>query len=321
MFLGYLNFGLSIESFLRDLLNRYESSYTKRVVIESIDLLNQLWPYVVGGILFSTIVKLYISKKWFVTFFQKYPNGGLVLSSFLGVISPLGSYVVMPLAASLTASGVPIHILMAFLVSSPLINPSLFMITAGAFGFEMAIARVLSAFVIGLAAGYVTKWLMYKKFIVESNLVKPGYKIRDLDLVPDEKNTLYTFATELFRFAVFISKFFFLSVILAAIIKISVSPKLVSQIFSDNNFLSVLITTGAGVPFYVCGGAAIPVVQQLAELGLSKGAVLAYFISGPITKVSNLVMMNAVYNFKLFLVYLLTAMMGAVILGTLYNYL
>ena len=81
----------------------------------------------------------------------------------------------------------------------------------------------------------------------------------------------------------------------------------------------MVLTTAAGVPFYVCGGAAIPVVQSLAELGMSKGAVLAFFISGPVTKVSNLVILGAAFKSRLLAWYLLAGIGGALLLGMLYN--
>ena len=315
----YLLLNLFAGISVNELLHRFESSYTKKILLEAVDLFNQLWPYVILGIFLSTIIKIYISKTWFINFFKNRSNSSILIASLFGVLSPLGSYVVIPIAAALTITGVPVYILMAFLVSSPIINPSLFTLTAGAFNLEMALARALSAFIIGISAGYITKWMMNSGKLNVTDLVNKNYRIINYDAVNESKMTLTLFLKEMYRFAVFISKFFFLSILLAAIIKILVSPNYIVRIFSPNSILSVIISTGAGVPFYVCGGAAIPVVQSLAELGLQKGAVLAYFISGPVTKISNLVIMNSAFNFKLFLVYLTTGIVGAIVFGILYN--
>jgi len=69
----------------------------------------------------------------------------------------------------------------------------------------------------------------------------------------------------------------------------------------------------------VCGGAAIPVVQQLADLGMYKGAVLAFFISGPITKISNLVVLQSVFKKTILIQYLVIGLAGAVFFGLVYN--
>ena len=118
---------------------------------------------------------------------------------------------------------------------------------------------------------------------------------------------------------IYICKYFFLAIIIAAVIKILVNPEYTIRFLGDNKFISVLITTGAGIPFYVCGGAAIPVVQQLAELGMSKGAVLAFFISGPVTRISNLIVVNATFKSIILWLYLFVGISGAFIFGLIYN--
>lgn len=302
-----------------DFLHRFESSYTKKILLEAIDLFNQLWPYIILGIFISTIIKIYISKQWLVYFFSKKTHFGILLASLLGVFSPLGSYVTIPIAAALAVNGVPIYVLMAFMVSSPIINPSLFTLTLGAFDIEMAMARLLSAFTIGICAGYLTKWGYKKGIITKKVLVNKNFIVRTNLEFNEQKMTFLLFLKEMYRFSVFISKYFFLAIILSAIIKMTVSPSFIIKIFSPDSLLSVIISTGAGVPFYVCGGAAIPVVQSLSELGLSQGAVLAYFISGPVTKISNLITLKAAFNTRLFLIYLATGILGAVLMGTVYN--
>ena len=69
------------------------------------------------------------------------------------------------LSAGLFLIGTPLPVLMSLVISSPLINPNLFLLTAGAFGYEMAILRLLSAFLLGITAGYLTLCLLKIKYI------------------------------------------------------------------------------------------------------------------------------------------------------------
>lgn len=310
----------SLDSLFYKFLNRFDASYTKRILYEAWLLFKQLWPYLALGILLSTLIKLFLSKQWIANFFRKNQNTNIVISSLLGVFSPLGSYIVIPLSAALFQLGVPIQVLMAFLVASPLINPSLFFLTAGAFGYKMALMRIITAFLLGISAGYITRWATYKKITVVNNIRKNNlFQFSKVENPDTFRQWLTAFFRELYKMTRYISKFFFLALLLSALIKIMVSPNMIVRIFSPDSLLSVVISTGAGVPFYVCGGAAIPVVQQLAELGLQKGAVLAFFISGPITKISNLILMQTVFNIKFFLIYLFTGLFGAIIFGIIYN--
>lgn len=127
------------------------------------------------------------------------------------------------------------------------------------------------------------------------------------------------FFIELYRMSRYISRYFFLAIFLTAAIKILVNPTVIVRLFDSNSYLSVALLTGAGIPFYICGGAAIPVVQQLADLGLSKGAVLAFFISGPVTKISSLVIIQQAFERAILMLYLGIGIAGAFIIGLLYN--
>lgn len=311
-----------ISNFFNDLLNHFSLSYTRKILVEALGLLNDLWPYLVSGIILTSLIKMFLSRKQISGFFQNLKNTSIFLAAFLGIISPLGSYIVIPMSAALFLLGTPLPVLMAFLVSSPLIDPNLFLLTAGAFGYELAIARTISAFLLGITAAYVTLWLMKINFIKPGKVVQSGMNASGIPASADSEpeKSVRTFGTELFKMTKYIGKYFFLAILLAAAIKILMPPKLMIRMFGGNDFLSVLFLTGAGIPFYVCGGAAIPVVRALADLGLSSGAILAFFISGPVTKISNLVLMGSAFSIRIFLIYILTGISGAFLLGLLYNF-
>ena len=310
-----------MESIYYRFLNHYQGSYTKQIIGEAVVLFLNLWPYLVCGILLTTLIKLFLGRDKLASFFQNRLNVSIPVAALIGVLSPLGSYILIPLAASLYSLGVPLPAVIALLVSSPLIDPNLFLITSGAFGFEMALARLISAFILGLAAGYFTRWFIDLNKIQVKSIPFTG---KPVSIHANGENPLNLFPVrffqDLYHMSLFIGKYFLLAIVLAAAIRILTPPNLLLKVFKGNSFLSVLISTGAGIPFYVCGGAAIPVVEQLAELGMSKGAVLAFFISGPVTKISNLILMHSVFRFRVFLVYLLTGITGAIILGVLYNF-
>jgi uncharacterized membrane protein YraQ (UPF0718 family) len=309
-----------LSSFWYTLRDHYSGSYTKRVMEEAIALLAELWPYLVAGIVITTLIKIYLSKDKVAAFFTRSKNMSIVLAAAIGVITPLGSYVVIPLSASLFLLGTPLPVLMALLISSPLIDPNLFILTAGAFGYKLALARLTAAFCAGLAAGYFTRWLIHHRIITENAILKKeADKTMNLTMGKPENKTFPVFFKSLFGMTIYICKYFFLAIILAALIKILTPPNLMIRLFNGNNFLSVLFSTAAGIPFYTCGGAAIPVVRELADLGLSRGAVLAFFIAGPVTKISNVVLMYAEYNFRIFLVYIFTGISGALLFGWIYN--
>ena len=78
----------------------------------------------------------------------------IVSASLFGALSPFCSCGVIPIIAALLAMGVPLAPVMAFWVSSPLMAPDMFFLTAGELGLGFAAGKTLAAVGIGLLAGF-----------------------------------------------------------------------------------------------------------------------------------------------------------------------
>jgi len=80
----------------------------------------------------------------------------IFVAAAFGGLSPFCSCGVIPLIAALLAMGVPLSAVMAFWLASPVIDPSMFVLTTGVLGLEFAIAKTLAAVGLGLFGGYTT---------------------------------------------------------------------------------------------------------------------------------------------------------------------
>lgn len=296
-----------------DLQYRFLQSHTYRVLDQIQTLIWQLLPYLVLSIILSTLIKQFTTADTL----KRYISGknihlSIVVAALLGIVSPLGSYIVIPLSAALLLAGLPLAPMVTFMVSSPLINPGLFMLTVGALGMEMAVMRVLSAFVLGITAGLVTQHLLPLEGVAV--IAQAGGNTAALI----KKRTL---TQEALAYTKYISKYFFIGIVVAALTKVFIPVAWFSAILGSNHIISIFAATLAGVPFYTCGGAELPVIQQLADLGADKGAILAYFISGPATKVATVVLILSVYKKPIVYLYFSVSIIGAILMGLLYHYL
>jgi uncharacterized protein len=295
-----------------DLYYRFLQSHTWRVLEQVYALVLQLLPYLVVSIFLSTIIKQYTT----ADNLKRYISGknvhlSIVVAALLGIVSPLGSYIVIPLAAALLVAGLPLAPVVTFMVSSPLINPGLFMLTVGALGMEMAVMRVLSAFALGVTAGLITHHLLQPM----ETVIK---KLPEGDTTKLIKKR--TFLNEALAYTKYISKYFFIGIFIAALTKVFIPVAWLSTMLGSNHVISIFAATLAGVPFYTCGGAELPVIQQLADLGADKGAILAYFISGPATKVATVVLIISVFRKEIVYLYFSVSIIGAILMGLLYHY-
>ena len=77
-------------------------------------------------------------------------------AALFGALSPFCSCGVIPLIAALLAAGTPLPAVMAFWLASPIMDPEMFLLTAGGIGLPFATAKTLAAIGLGLLGGFAT---------------------------------------------------------------------------------------------------------------------------------------------------------------------
>ncbi len=287
--------------YLRDLL---EGTYTLRIIQSFIELFIKIAPYLVVSILLQTVLMQLVTKRKIVL---KIKNGFLAVltGSLLGMFSPLPSYAAIPIGLSLLPLGIPFAAVMAFSIASPLINPSVFFLTVTQLGLGIGMARVVATLVISVTGG-----ILFGKVFGQVSLPE------GVETVPDRYRR--SFWKELWRGTLFFGKYFTLALLISAFVKAVVSPDLVTRILGHHVQRSLLVAIAMGVPFYSCGGAAIPFVEVLKDMGMNKGAVLAFFIGGPATKLATLYIYKSLLGVHALLLFLLITLAGAYLAGLVF---
>ena len=299
---------LLLDSYISDLyrsaLDALNGTYTLRILQSFFEIYFNILPYLLISILLQ-VVLIHFIQKGKISLVVKNKVLAIVVGSLLGMLSPLPTYAAIPIGLALIPLGLPLGAVMAFVIASPLINPSIFFLTATQLGMGIAMARVASTFIISLIGGFLF-----------------GYVLKSLQpLMLKTKKVLKErpFHVELWRSARFFGKYFTIAIFISAVVKAVVSPELVTQILGHHIQRSLLVAITPGVPFYSCGGAAIPFVEVLSDMGMDKGAVLAFFIAGPATKLETMYMFKSLMGIKYFVIYLLLTLVGAYFSGLIYS--
>lgn len=106
-----------INEFWNTFVIHFTGSCTQRILQEAVDLFLLLWPYLVTGIVLTSLVKFILPKEKIASFFIKRSKVSILFASFIGVCVPLGSYIVIPFSASLVLLGTPLPVIMALIVA------------------------------------------------------------------------------------------------------------------------------------------------------------------------------------------------------------
>lgn len=257
----------------------------------------------------------------------------IFVASLFGAFSPFCSCGVIPLIAALLSMGVPVSAVMAFWLSSPLMDPSMFILTVGTLGLHFAIAKVLATVAIGLLGGFGTLALM------NSDIATAAFKnpLRDGagnggcggSRVRAPKPVVWKFWPEAERRrkfwqgagknAWFLGKWLALAFVLESLMLVYVPDAWIQTVAGDGSLLSVVGAALVGIPAYLNGYAALPLVEGLVDQGMAPGAGMAFLLAGGATSIPAMIAVFALARRPVFLAYLGFAFMGSVTAGLVYS--
>lgn len=237
---------------------------------------------------------------------------GIVIASALGIASPLCMYGTIPIAASFSRSGMSDDWLVAFMMSSILLNPQL-MIYSAALGATALAVRIVTCFLCGIAAGLLIR-IFYKgrPFFRFNGFDEP--KSRDTD-----PNILLRFLKNLGRNVKATGLYFLIGIALSTLFQRYVPAEAMTALFGGNEAFGVFMTATIGVPLYMCGGGTIPLLQTWLYEGMSMGSAASFMLTGPATKITNLGALKIVLGIRRFLLYLLFIMVFSFAAGIIVN--
>ncbi len=281
-------------------------------------MLLELAPYVITGTALGELLK-YTS--W-TRIAYKALSGNPIVSIFgaviAGVASPLCTYGTVPVALRLSGEGVHIAPLMAFLSSSALMNPQLFILTWGGLGPEIAVARLASVMLFGIIFGLVLRavpqqWIRKKS----TNTSDAGREeiLSKSSKKPGLASYMKGFTDSLAYFGFYIV----VGILLGAAVEVLVPSDWIANTFRPGEWFSVLLASFMGIPLYACGGGAIPLLQAFMSQGMSRGAALGFMIVGQGTRITPIASLCAVMRPPAIVMYVVFLVLFALVVGVAFG--
>lgn len=260
----------------------------------------------------SVFAKYYIHRAFRALQSKKLGLVGIAVASALGIASPLCMYGTIPIAASFSKSGMQDDWLVAFMMSSILLNPQL-MVYSAALGRTVFLVRIISCLLCGIAAGLLIRYVYRgKPFFNFTGFDEP--QSRDTD-----PNLFIRYLKNLGRNVKAMGLYFLAGVLLSALFQRYVPADAMTALFGGDEALGVLMAATIGVPLYACGGGTIPLLQQWLWNGMSVGSAASFILTGPATKITNLGAVKIVLGTKRFLLYLAYIVAFSLVTGMAVN--
>lgn len=253
----------------------------------------------------------------------------IVMAAVFGGLSPFCSCGVIPLIAALLSMGVPVPAVMAFWLASPLMDPSKFVLAAGTLGLDFAIALTLAAVGLGLAGGFATRLIMARGAFADPLREGVGDGGCGAGVVRTEKAVNWAmwteparrrmFAKESMDTTLFLLKWLTLAFVLESLMIAYLPADGIARFLGADSAMAIPLAVIVGVPAYLNGFAALPLIQGLIEMGVMPGAGMAFLVAGAVTSLPAAIAVFALVKRPLFGWYIALALSGALISGLLFQ--
>lgn len=250
----------------------------------------------------------------------------IFMAAAFGGLSPLCSCTVIPLIAVLLRSGIPVSAVMAFWISSPIISPNMYVYTWGILGFDFATFKLGAAIFMGLFAGFITHWFESRDML--GNPLKSGEKIVRRRMGKHQSANWYiwkdaeamqVFWKEFKDMAVLVVKWMAIAFFLEFLMMTYVPGESMKGLIDGQGIWGIVAAAFVGIPTYLNGVAAVPLIDGLINLGISKGAAMSFLIAGSVTSIPASMAVYSIVKKNVFILYIVLGLTSTIITSYVYQ--
>lgn len=302
---------------------------TMDIVTFAIRALGGTLPFILVAVLMIAYLKASGAEAIIARAFEGREVQSIVMAALFGGLAPFCSCEVIPFVAGLLALGAPLPAVMAFWLSSPLIDPPTLLITAAALGWPFAIAKAISAVALGLFGGFTLRAMMGTGVFTDVLRPRKSGGCCGCGPSPFEARPNWQFWTEAPRRVIFrdqflenllfLIKWLALAYMLEALLVTYVPAELIAGAVGGEGVLPVIVAAFVGMPAYLNSYVAPPLLAGLMEQGMTAGAAMAFMIAGAVSSIPAMAAVWSLVKPRVFAAYLGLGISGAILAGLIFG--
>lgn len=278
-------------------------------------ILNQMSFYILIGFLLAGILHSFFPSRIFTKYLSKNNFFSIFLSSFFGVPLPLCSCGVIPTAIGLYREGASKSSVISFLVSTPQVGIDSIIATYSLMGINFAFMRAFLAFIVAIFSGSTI--IFFDKEKKEQSIInKSKSSLEEKSFFKKLKEVFYYGFIEMPKD---IGKWLLFGLLIAGLITYFI-PDNFFLILKNYPFFNMILILAFAVPMYVCATGSIPIACSLIAKGMSFGSAFVFLVAGPATNIASILILLKVFGKKTLFLYLLSLIIGSIILGLSIDY-
>ena len=294
-------------------------------------------------VVFGELAVLFVLISFFVAWInQKLPadkvkqllsgNRGYGVAIGLGAVTPFCSCSTLPMTIGLIQARAAFGPIMAFLFTSPLLNPFIVGLFWVSFGVKTTLIYAAFVLVLAVVSGYLLEKMRFHRFIrddIHNNRCasqKNGktqseqaslQTTSSIEPHSDQKNLFKLTLKQFISFTPYMA----IGVTIGAFLHGYV-PQTFFESFTNQDSLWLIPAAAViGVFLYVRASTMVPIATSLVAKGMSMGAVMSLTIAGAGASLPEMIMMKRMFHWPLILAFIIVVFSTACLTGFAINWL
>ncbi|MEG0671810.1 efflux transporter SaoE [Clostridium sp.] len=291
------------------------------LILSALNILNGASMWLVFSFLLAGFLHEILSPDKFQKVLGNKKISSLVKSTVSGMLLPICSCGVIPLGISMYYSGAYLGPTLAFMTSTPMINPVAVILCYGLLGKELTIIYVITGFLAPLIIGIIGNTFG------GNELKAPGIdgEIQRRILTREKKSFLEKLKMGMSwafnDLAIVVSKYVILGMLCASLIFNIVPQEFIQKYLGEPSVISLLGVTVLAAFMYVCAVGHIPFIAALIASGAAPGIAIIFLMAGAATNLPELISLYKLIGKRTAFMYCGVVVTISVIVGHITNLL
>ncbi|WP_031483267.1 efflux transporter SaoE [Maridesulfovibrio frigidus] len=295
--------------------------FTKPLLL-ALDILNDASPWLLASFILAGVLHEYLRPEILQKMMGNDRLSSIIKATLSGMLLPICSCGVIPLGLGLYYSGAYLGPTLAFMTSTPIINPAAAVLAFGLLGPKIAGIYILAGFTVPLVMGLIGNRFggLERQLPGMENLSAPPV-LENMSAPSVKEKLLAGLRWGFWDLGVMVSRYIVFGVLLAGMI-IALTPHGAIQEYLGNpGMISLFGIAALGAIMYVCAVGHIPFIAALVAGGAAPGVAIVFLMTGAATNLPELLSMYKMIGKRCVIIYSSVLIITALAFGRLANYL
>ncbi|MFS0921311.1 permease [Brevibacillus sp. 179-C 1.1 NHS] len=235
---------------------------------------------------------------------------GAFMALAFAFVTPFCSCSTIPVVVNLLNKKIRFGIVMVFLFSSPVLDPTIITLMAAMLGPKVAIAYTIITSVLSVIIGFTLERLGFEKHVKQVVVTGFNEKSKSFNLTAALIETIGLMKT--------VYPYLVIGAAIGAVIHGVVPTEWITTYIGGDKWWMVPVAAIIGIPLYIRLSTMIPISQIMIVKGMALGPVMALMISSAGASLPELTLLNSIFKKRLVGAFVVSVFTMSTISGLLF---